>query len=196
MGSIPTTADVQLDNLSERGRGQYFYHDSNSELPVRDISGREKTEPYIEYGREFDLNSDHIVGAENYCSECYQGYIQSFLESDRKYLFLMTTPQNRDMDRQIVGYMEKDDFDDQGSHITVVGKTFLYDFEDAIPAREIGKGGGRSGHLFDEEETQTVLEHFKGCEDVTEECLEEVLQLKEEEGQDTDNDQFSCGCCQ
>lgn len=197
MSALVDPENIRVDDLTDRGRGQYFYHDKTSTLPIRDISGRGKTEPYIEYGHERGLNQEHVVGAENYCSECYQDYIQNFLTSDRRYLILMTKPRNPHMGRQIVGTMRKDDFLDHGGFQTVIGKTELYSFEDAIPAVELGKDGGRGGHKFSEEETEYVVQHFEGCDAVTEECVEEVIRLKKEydQKQSTDSDSCSCGGC-
>lgn len=152
-------------------------------MPVRDISSRNKTEPYIEYGHEHGFEAEYVVGAENYCNRCYQNHIRAFIRSDRRYLILMTTPQNRSMARQLVGTMRKDEVIDQGDVQTVVGRTELYSFEDAIPASELGKHTGRSGHLFNEEEMATVLDHFEGCRDIAQVCVEEVLQLKSEHDQ-------------
>ena len=182
----PATLKPELTDLEEKDRGIFFYHDQSVDLPVRDITGKGKMEPHLEYGSENGRNDEHVVGAENYCYCCYQKAVRELVESDEKYLFLLTTPETRDMERQIVGYIRKDDFvlpkDDR---VAVVGKTMLYSFDDSIPASEMGKRTkaplGKYGEIFDKEETAEILGHFDSCDDVTEVCLRKVQQLQQVE---------------
>lgn len=179
----PDTFNPQLSDLEEKGRGIFFFHDQTTDLPVRDITGRGKMEPYIEYGSKNGGNEAYVVGAENYCYPCYQAAVQQLVGSAEKYLFLLTTPANRDLERQIVGYIRKDDIAyPEEDQVAVVGKTMLYSFDDAVPASELGKRTkaplGKYGECFSKEETAEILNHFEGCDDVTEACLEKVHQLQ------------------
>lgn len=192
MVSPPSPVEAQLTDLKEKGRGIYFYHDSSADLPVRDITGKEKLEPHIEYGAKNNLNDGYIVGAENYCYSCYQTAVRKLIESDEKYLFLLTTPQNRDMKRQIVGYIRKEDYEvPEDGRVAVVGKTMLYSFDDSIPASEMGKRTkaplGAYGEPFDEDETDEIIAHFDRCDDVTEACLQKVQQLQAGDGDGSRN---------
>ena len=196
MVSPPPSIEAQLTNLEEKGRGIYFYHDNSVDLPVRDITDKGKMEPHIEYGSKNGLNDEYVVGAENYCYSCYQKAVKKLIESNEKYLFLLTTPQNRNMERQIVGYIRKDDYEvPEEDRVAVVGKTMFYSFDNSIPASEMGKRTkaplGAYGETFDEDETEEIISHFDSCDDVTEACLQKVRQLQEGEGDDSRN---SSGC--
>lgn len=170
------------------GRGIYFFHDSCTTLPVRDITGRKKDEPHIEYGLKQGENDGRIVGAENYCSRCYPAVIEKLDENDEDYLFLITHPKHSDIgqkENMVVGYIQNEEILDRVEKPkSVVGETKLYKFADAIPIREFGKRPkgplGKWGKTFDQEETEEILTHFAGCDDVTKQCLEKTLELKEE----------------
>ncbi|TAN41155.1 MAG: hypothetical protein EPN24_04230, partial [Candidatus Methanoperedens sp.] len=112
---------INLPKLEEKGMIQYFYHSPSSELPVRDILEKLKTEPHIE------------IGAENYLAKCYPTNISKFAGSDMKYLFLVTTCKKKEINRKfgknktnqfIVGYIVKEKAFDTGGHICVRGSTF------------------------------------------------------------------------
>lgn len=100
------------------------------------------------------------------------------------------------MERQIVGYIRKDDFAlPEDDHVVVVGKTMLYSFDDSIPASEMGKRTkaplGKYGETFDKGVTAEILDHFASCDDVTEACLQKVQQLQ----QDEENQSHSSSGC-
>lgn len=194
MTCSPTTPDTGLEeeiidnpnfrthDLEERGRLQFFYHSPLTELPVRDVTNEHgkgnKTEPYLE--RQ----------AENYCSECYQGNnIVPFLEKPEKYLFLFTTCRASELDefgnRYIVGYIEKERALQVDGHKAVQGPTSLYRFEDAYPLRRL-HGNPKSIRMLclSKEQTTRVLNHFEGADNIYDECLAKVEELKEIAGPD------------
>lgn len=197
MVSPPQQFEAKLDGLETKGRGIYFYHDSNSELPVRNISGEGKKEPYIEYGWERDLNGGSIIGAENHCYPCYQKALQQLAASAEQYLFLLTNPQHLDMERCIVGYIRKEGCNIRDDdRVSVYGETRLYPFEDALPASEYGKRTtaplGKYGEVFDGDETQRILDHFASCEDVTEAVLHQTLEMENKYRDDPDCSTSGC----
>jgi len=172
--------DVNFQNipLSDTGMVQFFYHSSSSKLPIRDVLNEQgcghKTEPHIE------------IGAENYWHGCCQPRIQSFAGSDKKYLFLMTTCNNRDLakhyrKRSIVGYIEKNDTGKNLQNVNginiqfIKGKAHLYSFDDAFPfpinvrSKNMGK-----------EETGTILYHFNKCDNILKECIQEIIRLDQD----------------
>lgn len=178
------TDDVESDPV---GRGIYFFHDRTMKLPVRDISDREKNEPYIEYGLEQGLNEGLVIGAENYCNHCYPAAIEQLDKNGEEYLFLITNPKHPEIEpkeNQIVGYIRNEKILDRVEDPkAVTGKTKLFRFSDAIPISEFGKRPkgplGKWGKTFDKEQTEEILSHFNNREEVTEECLEKTLELKE-----------------
>lgn len=196
MVSPPKQFEPKLNQLEKKGRGIFFYHDRNSELPVRDISDKGKKEPYIEYGWERNLNNGSIIGAENHCYPCYQQALRKLAESDEQYLFLLTNPQHLDMQRCIVGYIRKEGCNIHSEdRVSVYGETRLYLFEDSIPASEYGKRTtaplGKYGEVFDGDETQEILDHFASREEITEEVLQRVLEM-EKNLEEADESESNC----
>lgn len=173
--SVVSTSEFERSQLGSRGQLQFFYHAPESELPVRDIVNKEKTEPHIE------------KRAENYCNECYQPNIRGFLKNDsRRYLLLFTNCRNRDLgefynQRYIVGYIEKERKLDMGDHWAVQGPTRLVRFEDAIPLADVASSP-RYVRMkkFDETTTQHIVNHLDSKPDVLDECLEAVEKLKDQ----------------
>jgi|GEM_PF-3637862 len=188
----PPEEQIIIESAALTARTQFFHHCSGSPLPVRDIPGRGKTEPNIEYGAEQGLNTDgEIIAAENYHHSCVPQAIASFLTSDEQFLVLITNADQLSGGKQIVGYIEKRDYLDMGDRYAVTGPVKLYALADAIPVNEVGVSP-RSEAKLGEAEMETILDHFAGCEEVTEQCLEETLRLKEKHS-DTPST-VSCGC--
>lgn len=167
------------------GRAIKFIQASSTELPVRDIPGRRKTEPYIEYGWERGLNEDYIVGAENFCSRCYPDAVQKLVNENREYLFLVTYPKHRGStvnENHIIGYIRNEDYEwREEDRVAVIGEIKLFSEEDGIPLSDFGyEPSKRSlspwGYPFDEEDTAEIISRFEGSDDLTEECLEKVLE--------------------
>jgi hypothetical protein len=171
------------------GRVIRFIHAGTDELPLRDIPEKNKTEPYLEYGYKEGLNDNgRIIGAENYCAECYQDAVQKVVDQDEDYLFLATYPKQSGSEaneNQIVGYIENEGNEwIAEDHVAVFGETKLVSVTDGIPMSELGyapsKGPlGRWGRTLDEDQAEAVLNHLTGQADVTRECLEKVLDLEE-----------------
>jgi hypothetical protein len=171
--TVESRTEFDRSDLGNEGQLQFFFHAPESELPVRDVLGREKTEPYIE--RQ----------AENYCSECYQPNIRGHLKNDnRRYLFLFTKCENNDLEeyydqRYIVGYIEKERKLDMGDHWAVQGPTKLVRFEDAFPLEKV-TDSPRYVRMkkFDETTSQRIVDHLDAKPNILDECLEELEQLK------------------
>lgn len=165
---------VEFDGvLGEEGRLQFFFHSPDSDLPVRDVLGKQKTEPYIE------------EGAENYCGKCYQDSIQSFLDnSNERYLFLFTNrsgSKNALEGRHIVGYIEKERKLIMENHYAVQGRTVLVDFESAIQLKNvecIDSPRYTRVETLDKETTRNLVAHFDDQHNIFEDCQEEVERLK------------------
>lgn len=189
----PDRNEIQLTELKEKGRTQCFHHSPDSVLPVRDIVRRGKTEPYIEYGLERGINDDDIIGAENFCNSCVPHAIASHLVEDERYLFLVTNPQHKEMGKQIVGYLRKEGFVDQGNHYAVIGSVHIYAFEDAYPTADLSKKVQRSEVTVSQEETEDILEHFNSKKEITVQCLEEIQRLKDEDST-VPAPSTGCGC--
>src|ERR1700675_4406211 len=122
----PTTLEQEfrVTGLNPAGRLQFFYHCPQSALPIRDVIGKKKKEPHIE------------KNAENYCVECYQNNIQSFLKSPEKYLFLFTKCMSKEPalrkfygQRLIVGYITKERWLPRRGHYAVQGFTKVVPFQ-------------------------------------------------------------------
>lgn len=166
---------VDVSSLGKKGQLQFFYHAPESELPVRDILHRNKTEPHIE------------ERAENYCNTCYQNNIRGFLDNDdRRYLLLFTNCRNPDLTehydrRYIVGYIEKEHELDMGGHRAVQGKTHLVNFDDAVPLSDVASSP-RYVRMkkFSPTTTRQIVNRLESAENVLENCLEEVRVLKEQ----------------
>lgn len=171
------------------GRVIRFIHAGTDELPLRDIPGQNKTEPYLEYGHENGLNENgRIVAAENYCAECYQKAVQKVVNQDEDYLFLATYPKqsgSEATENQIVGYIENEGSEPIAeNHIAVFGEAKFVSVTDGLPMSELGytptKGPlGGWGRTLDEDQTETVLNHIAGQTDVTQDCLDMVLEMEE-----------------
>lgn len=188
--TYPSEKKITINSTSLTGRTQFFHHCSGSALPIRDIPSRGKTEPNIEYGAEHGLNSnDEIIAAENYHHSCVPQAIAAFLTSDEQFLVLITNPDQLPGGKQIVGYIKKRRYLDMGDRYAVIGPVKLYSIADAIPVNEVGVNP-RSEAKLGESEMETIFNHFAGCKEVTEECLEETLRLKEKHSDTTS----TCGC--
>ena len=181
---------LNLNNLVEEGMIQYFYHSPSSKLPVRDIlNEREKghkTEPYIE------------IGAENFLNSCYQPNIRKFIERKTKYLFLITTCKNKEIDKAfskqfIVGYIIAESIlkinEANTIRYCIKGQTFIYPFEDSILVKDLfeknfsqSENRGKTFSLFrdvfiDTQKTSEILAHFKNKENILKECIKEIVNL-------------------
>jgi len=169
---------VKLDDLTEQGMLQYFYHSPSSHLPIRDVMNElkkgHKTEPHIE------------IGAENYLNCCYQPNIKSFLKSDANYLFLFTMCRNRSLKfygtQYIIGFIEKTGWGEKQGHWFIKGPTKIYHFEDSFSMKDVfGKNLDRSGiskHKWvDENLTRKLLTHFDEKKNIIEECIKEITEL-------------------
>lgn len=170
-------SEIKLKNLKDKGRLQFFFHANTSKWPVRDVLGREKTEPYLE------------KRAENYCTTCYQPSIVGFLKRSEKYLFLFTTCRNPELPqhskRFIVGYIVKKKpilrtNKRRESWLAVQGPTKIFSFEDAFPLRKLTSKRIRGVRRLDENETAHVLRYFKGKKNILRTCLRELGRLKRE----------------
>jgi len=179
-----------FDNLRETGMIQYFYHCPDSDLPIRDVLNKQKqghkTEPHIE------------IGAENYIAKCYQPNIKKFVCSSDKYLFLITTCKNIEINKKIgknktnqfiVGYIIKEDAFEIDGHTCVRGSTFIYSFEDSILVKDLfGWNFSRRELLnkpfVDEQKTREILMHFGSKESILEECIKKIIELDKRNSKD------------
>lgn len=166
---------------SERiGRLQFFYHSPSSDLPVRDMEGKQvgvrKYEPHIE------------KNAENYCVCCYQRTnIRPFLRrTEERYLFLCTTCKSKDLpghyDKMfIVGYIKKARCIRRANdRVAVQGPTKLYSFRHAYPLARLRRERNfrymrRDLTLL---ETKKVLDRFSGRKNIRQACLKKLARLK------------------
>lgn len=172
-----TKSEIKLKNLKEKGRLQFFFHAPSSTCPVRDVLGKDKTEPYLE------------KKAENYRTTCYQQNIVGFLKHREKYLFLFTTCRNRQMpqhgERFIVGYIVKNKpilrtNNKKESWWAVAGPTKMFSFQDAYRLPWKGIRGVRK---LSEKETRDVLRQFKGKKNILRKCLCELRELERAKGE-------------
>ncbi|MDP3733705.1 MAG: hypothetical protein Q8R37_00605 [Nanoarchaeota archaeon] len=177
-------ATIKLEGLVQSGMVKYFFHSPSSILPVRDVLNEQnygcKTEPHIE------------KNAENYINPCYQSNIQRFAARDAKYLFLITTCRNKELEQYnqqlVVGYIIKENILPRpsprgGTHLSVQGPTFLYDFSDSIVVKDIfGQSFTRplllSTSFVNEEKTAFILHSFTGKENIYDACVREIKRLK------------------
>ena len=179
---------IPSKNIEEKGRIQWFIHSSLSELPVRDVTNEDgrghKTEPHIE------------IEVENYLSECYQSNISGHLDSDEKYLFLVTRCLNKNMEEYgknyFVGYMIKEEElhlrDEKGNEWKAVkGKTFIYPFNKALLYYEVYPTIYRLKKV-DEKDTKKILNHFKHKHNILQDCIKEIIRLDEK----NENDNKTC----
>lgn len=175
------------DNLVEKGMIQYFYHSPFSKLPIRDVLQDHKTEPHIE------------IGAENFLNPCYQPNIKKFADNKNKYLFLITTCRNKEINKVfgknktnqfIVGYIIKNGIlkiDEK--RYCIKGQTFIYSFDDSILVKDIfDKNFARSENkgktlslrrdvLVDGQKTNDILMHFKNRTNILKECIKEIIEF-------------------
>lgn len=181
------------------GRVIRFIHAGLDDLPLRDIPGQGKTEPYLEYGYEEGKNDDNrIVAAENYCAECYQKAVQKVVNRNEDYLFLATYPKQNGseaIENQIIGYIRNEGSEAIENHTAVYGEAKLVPVTHGLPMSELGykpsKGPlGGWGRNLDENQTETVLDYLAAQPDITQECLERVLEMKD--GSDESNHKNSC----
>jgi hypothetical protein len=189
---------MKTDN--PRGRVMKFIDAGISEIPVRDVNANYKSdsakEPYIEYGWENDLNDEVIVGAENYCSKCYQGAVSNVVKDDYEYLFLASYPNDSSVSAEeniIIGYIKNEDHEWRAEdQVAVIGEIKIFPFTDGYPLSDLNykptkRSLGPSGRNLTESQTRKVLDHFEECEDATKECLNKVLEL-ENKSSDLDPD--------
>lgn len=189
---IQETRVVDSAELGSEGQLQFFFHSSESELPVRDIVGRGKMEPHIE------------KRAENYCNECYQQNIRTFArDDDRRYLFLFTRCQNSELDdhydeRYLVGYIDKKRELDMGEHVAVQGPTTIVGFDDAIPLGNVpgvdSPNYVRVQRLRDEETVQNLVEQLDSKPNVYDDCLDEIKRLEQLDEDTTVPSPSDVGC--
>lgn len=172
--------EIPSRNLKEKGRIQWFFHSPLSKLPIRDVTNEvgegHKTEPHIE------------IGAENYLSECHQSNISRHLNSDEKYLFLVTECRNKNMEKEygrnyFVGYIIKEEGllirDEEGNEWnTVKGKTFIFPFDEALLYYEVYPAIYRLKKV-DEKDTKKILNHFKRKHNILQDCIKEIMRLDE-----------------
>lgn len=171
--------DFIFDGITKTGRLQYFFHSPSSEFPIRDILNEQnqghKTEPHIE------------IGAENYINCCYQSNnIIPFLKCKEQHLFLFTTCKSQNLkdhygERFIVGYIMKQGLIDCNEHYAVRGTTRLYSFKDAYPLRRLFPKHKNIKNIrikrLSTEETEKILNHFKGKRNILRRCVEEIKRL-------------------
>jgi hypothetical protein len=170
-----------------------------------------------EQGADQKLEPHLEEQAENYCAPCYQeNNIVPFLESDERYLFLFTTCRNgdpeRDGQRYIVGYLDKERAIDRSGHFAVQGDISLYSFDEAYPLGELHDSPEKIRMLkTDREETAAILEHLGEGTNRFEDCLARTLELEKQIGRSSGagggcsstcgcghssrtSDEISCGC--
>lgn len=175
-GEIVSRTEFKDNRIGEEGRVISFHHEPSSEYPIRNVSEKNKTEPCIE------------EEAENFHNECYQNHVEYFLDSKReKYLFLMTTCQNDYLEQYgekfIVGYVEKGEKLDMGDHLAVRGTTRIVSFEEALRINTVSDADNPKNtrvKCFDKLETEEIVSTLEEGENILEECVEEVEELKEE----------------
>lgn len=185
--------------MKRNAKAVRFIHAGSTELPVRDINANYKDdpaiEPYIEYGWERNLNDNRIIGAENYCSCCYQPNVKQVVDKDMDYLFLVSYPLHDSGitdENLIVGYIRHEDHDWRTpDRVAVIGEIRLYSFEHGIPLSEYGFGPSKGpigqGPRLYEDDTEEILNYFDQFDDVTEDCLEKTLEMEREDSRITDN---------
>jgi hypothetical protein len=174
-----------FNNLHETGRLQYFYHSPSSFMPIRDVLNEQKQghkkEPHIE------------VGAENYWVGCYQSNnIKPFIKNHEKYLFLMTTCRNKQLEpfygkKYIVGYILRKSTGKRNGLYFIKGDTKdtkLFSFNDAIPITELGYSKWTRTKLIKEKDTKKIIDHFEKCNPILKECILEIKRL--------DKDNITC----
>lgn len=176
-----------INNSEEEGMVQYFYHSPSSRLPIKDVLNKQghKTEPHIE------------IGAENFCAKCYQQNIKKFAEKKLKYLFLITTCKNDEVNKRygkgtnqfVVGYIVKEKAFEIEGRTCVKGLTFIYSFDDSILTKELfGKNFSQSENkgktlslrrnvFVDKDKTKQILNHFHNRKNILNECINKIKGL-------------------
>lgn len=170
---------VDKEKLQEKGRIHYFYHSPTSKLPIRDVCNKQgkgwKTEPHIE------------IGAENYVGPCRPTNVIAHLNHDEeKYLFLVTTCRNKEMEEHaqpyIVGYIEKSvELITSDKRRALKGKLFLFPFEESVPYYSIFPHFAPI-RLVDKKKTKEILDKFPDMEEeqriaMLRTCVEEIKEL-------------------
>ena len=156
---------VDTSKLAQKGRVQSVISSRDSDWAIRNVSdGRSgnKTEPHIEAG----------VGiiAENLFKYCYQVNIKSFIESDERYLFLLTVCKNKHypakhLKRVISGYIDKRGYgyqtdEKEEKRWFVFGTPFVVGFSNSIPVETLGFNPYIRVQLVDEDRTAKILDNF------------------------------------
>jgi len=165
-----------MKRLEETGRLHFFYHSPLSSLPIRDVTGRHKSEPHIE------------KNAENYCVKCLQENIVGLLKSKGKYLFLFTRCMKRGTPhfdkRYVVGYIVKDRWLRRShrskTHFAIQGRTKLVSFENAFPLAQLRPRTWRFlrfGRLTPAE-TNRLLRKFGNAPSILRRCVRAVGALQ------------------
>jgi hypothetical protein len=168
--------DINLHDLDETGRLQYFYHSPSSALPIRDVLNElgqgYKTEPYLE------------KQAENYCCECMQSNIRGFLRSRGKYLFLVTKCMKKESqyyrNHYVVGYLQKSKAGYElrpGGFYAARGDLKVYSFQDAYPLESMVNFRWFRREV-NERMTERILDHLGGGRSILSSCLSELERLK------------------
>lgn len=188
----PSENDIRESNsfdekkLGSAGRIQFFFHTKDELLPIRDIPGRDKTEPHIE------------ESAENYCNPCYQRNIRGFLNTDNeRYLFLFTRCRDRSSEhydqRRIVGYLEKERKLDMESHLAAQGTIQLVRFTDSVTVSEISDSPRKVRvKCLGEQASEKLVAALNSNENILDDCVDRVDKLKKETTTGTSDD---CGGC-
>ncbi|WP_248516304.1 Nmad3 family putative nucleotide modification protein [Salinarchaeum laminariae] len=171
--AVHSRESVEAVELGEGGQLQFFFHSAQSELPVRAAAELGKTEPHIE------------KRAENYCNECYQPNIRSFLnDNSRRYLLLFTRCRNSDLGehddrRYVVGYIDKEEKLDMGDHLAVRGDTRLVSFDDAVPLADlVDSHRSVRVEILDSDTTRQAVEQLDNGENRLDDCLDELDRLE------------------
>jgi hypothetical protein len=165
-----------MKGLENTGRLHFFYHSPLCSLPVRDVTGRHKTEPHIE------------KCAENYCVQCLQQNIVGLLKSTAKYLFLFTRCKKRGLPffgkRYVVGYIVKDRWLPRShknkTHFAVQGRTKLVSFENGFPLAQLRPKTGRFLRFakLNRGETERLLQRFGKAPNILRQCVRAVGALQ------------------
>jgi hypothetical protein len=173
--SIERTIDP--DELGKKGYVQYYFHHKNSELPVRDVNNTMdegyKKEPCFERK------------ADNYCCECLPKILSNVVdESERRYIFLFTKCQNRNIpeykSRRITGYIEKRRILDINGRKAIQGPMKVVSFQQSFPLERIGIGDIRGFKRIDESRTNTILTALSDAKNLYEEYVNRIEELEKE----------------
>lgn len=86
----------------------------------------------------------------------------------------------REGERFIVGYIEKERVLKVGGRTAVQGPTKLVSFEDACPLGEVAPPNLRGAKKLGEEKTEKVLEYLRDADNIYYECVDAVEELEKE----------------